>query len=363
MTTLDRIKLLEEACLHPQCIRLLGRVTAEDLRLWVIAEFGRDDALDTFRPYGSDDLKTKAYPPVTILHIVSGNTPHAAFQSLLRGLLIGSHNIIKLPSSGLTDFTEWVSSLPPHLITLVEIHTDLTDDQWSRANAVIATGSDDTITTIQKKINPHQTFIPHGHKVSLGIIDGDLENAAALAAQDTSLYNQRGCLSPHAFYVNPPASAKKFAELLAVEMQAYARIHPSDSLTLSEAGAIRNLRETRRFISANTDTTQLWESPNDLTWTVIYDVSATLELSCLNRCIYVRPLPDKLNEATLGNEAAYLSTISLHPFSNERAEVILSSLPAAHRLCPLGQTQKPSLFWHHDGFAPLVSLVKWKDIG
>lgn len=369
MNTLDRINLLAETCRHPLCLQLLGKITKEDLTSWLIAELGRANALDQFESYGSSPLKTKAYAPERTLHIVSGNTPHAAFQSLLRGLLLGSHHIIKLPSSGLPEFTEWISSFPTEFLDTVEVHTQITEQQTSLADAVIAIGSDETIKAIQKNIQPHQKFIPHGHKVSIGIIDSDIIGAAPLAARDASIYNQRGCLSPHAFYIHPSVSARDFAHLLAKEMEHYAMKNPPETLSLSEAGAIRNLRETTRFIEANTDTTQLWESQGNLNWTVIYDEDATLKLSCLNRCIYVRPLPLDSSDAsiiktsTIGTEAHYLSTVSLHPFSTERAESTVLSLPTAHRICPLGKAQQPSLFWHHDGFAPLVSLVNWKDIG
>ena len=77
--------------------------------------------------------------------------------------------------------------------------------------------------------------------------------------------------------------------------------------------------------------------------------------------MYIKPLPLTLDVATLGPEAAYLSTIAIHPFDLDVATG-LSDLPA-HRICPLGQSQQPSLFWHHDGFAPLASLVKWQDLG
>jgi hypothetical protein len=344
--------------------RLMGNINADDLTAWLGAELGHQDALDQFIPHGP--LLSKASAPVTILHIVSGNTPHAALQSLLRGILLGSHNILKLPSSGLPDLSDWIDQLPDELLSRVETCEKLTNHQWTHADAVIAIGSDDTIAAIQQQILPHQTFIPHGHKISIGIIYGDLENAAPLAARDASLFNQRGCLSPHAIYIDESnqsneGNALQFAEMLAAEMKKFALDTPPDPLTLSEAGAVRNLRETIRFAAANSHTTQLWESPGSSDWTVIYQASPTLHLSCLNRCIYVKPLPAELNTDTLGNEAKHLSTIAIHPF-NTAIATQLTTLPA-HRICPLGQSQHPSLFWHHDGFAPLASLVKWQDLG
>ncbi|MGJ8678029.1 MAG: acyl-CoA reductase [Akkermansiaceae bacterium] len=364
--TAQRIKVIAEACKHQHCRRLLGNISDTDLTMWLKAELGNSDALDRYHPYyDGSQLVTRAYAPETILHIVSGNTPHAAFQSLLRGMILGSKNLIKLPSSDLVELREWIDSFPVELNSLIELYTEISAEIWATANAVIAIGSDAAIFSIQKKIQPHQTFIPHGHKISIGIIDGDLAKAARLAAIDASLFNQRGCLSPHAFYL-APEHCDEFAALLADEMKLLNETLPAEPLTLSEAGVVRNVRETTRFMAANSSTSKIWESENNLDWTVIYDASPTLQLSCLNRCIYVRPLPESprtINSDALGPESAYLSSISLHPFHNERSEQIIAALPAAHRICPLGKSQEPSLFWHHDGFAPLQSLVKWKDIG
>ena len=356
--TQHRIQLIAQVCQHPALVNLMGSIHAHDLTAWLEAELGHADALDTFVPNGP--LKSKAIPPESLLHIVSGNTPHAAMQSLLRGLLLGSHNIMKLPSTGLPELQEWTDSFPQELKEKTSLHKKLTNTEWMSYNAVIAIGSDATIADIQKRILPHQIFIPHGHQLSIGIVYSDFETAAPLAARDISLFNQRGCLSPHAIYVEAE-HATNFAALLAHAMETFAQAHPPEPLSLSEAGAVRNLRETTRFATASTHTTLLWESSNNLDWTVVYEQHSQLKPSCLNRCVYVHPLPHEINLETLGSHAKHLSTIALHPFDEEVAKN-LTTLPA-HRICPLGQSQEPSLHWHHDGFAPLASLVSWKDIG
>ncbi len=375
MTTLDRIQLLAESAQSPE---FLGNFTDQDLIDWVSAELGHPETLDSFTPHGP--LMSRAIAPQAILHIVSGNTPHAAIQSVLRGLLLGSHNIIKLPSSGLPELLNWLQQLPPELQKLTETHTELTSDHWKSPaiQAVIAIGSDDTIAQIQQKIRPDQRFIPHGHKISIGIVSrkphptrpneeaGSFKEAAELAAKDICAYQQKGCLSPHAIYINESVQgdALSFCQFLAEAMDTLTRDEPASQLSLSEAGSIRNLRETTRFRAANTKSTNefaIWESANSLNWTVICETSPTLKLSCLNRCIYVKPLPKNLSK--LGKETQHLSTISLYPFDLESAANISEQLPTAHRICPLGQSQTPTLFWHHDGFAPLASLVKWKDLG
>jgi hypothetical protein len=361
MTTQERIQHLTQSGQAPD---LLGNFDSADLTSWLEAELGHAQALDQFTPHGP--LISKAFAPKTLLHIVSGNTPHAAVQSLLRGILLGSHNIVKLPSSGLPELTQWISQFPDAIQTLIETHTQLTDDHWQRANAVIAIGSDASISAIQQKIRPDQRFIPHGHKISIGIVScapDDFAEAASQAAIDASLHNQQGCLSPHAIYIKETTDgdAIQFAGKLAQAMASFAADNPAEPLNLSEAGAVRNLRETTRFSAANSSNHQLWESSDSIEWTVIYDASPELKLSCHNRCIYVKLLPSELNLETLGSEAQHLSSIGIYPFDPIYAES-LSTLPA-HRICPLGQSQHPSLFWHHDGFAPLSSLVNWKDIG
>lgn len=356
-TTHDRIQLLAPACRADGFVRLMGGVSADDLARWVAAELGRADALDVFAPHCK--LLTKAYAPGRLLHIVSGNTPHAALQSLLRGLLLGSRNTVKTPSGGLPELEQWIASLPGPLRDMVDCRGALTEADWESADAVIAVGSDETIASVHAQLRPQQIFIPHGHKVSIGVVTGDLGAAARLAAEDASLFNQRGCLSPHAIYVQ--GDARAFAASLAEEMERFARKHPPEPLTLSEAGAVQNLRQTMRFIAANDGESRLWCSSGNLHWTVVYEPSATLKLSCLNRCVYVKKLPEPVTAEALGAEARHLSTVALHPFSGAGAEA-LASLPA-HRVCPLGKSQRPDLFWHHDGFAPLASLVKWKDLG
>lgn len=358
MKTLERMNLL---CQCGQAPELLGSFTLENLKQWLTLELGDAEALDRFIHYG--DISSKAYAPKHLLHIVSGNTPHAAIQSLMRGLLLGSHNFVKLPSSPLPELARWIDQLPAKLQSLIELHHKASDQLIDQADAIIVIGSDQTIEKIRQRSLPHQRFISHGHKVSIAVIHDDFERAAPLAAKDISLYNQRGCLSPHAIYVKETANgqAKKFAALLAESMQDFCQAYPPEPLNLSEAGSVRNLREVSRFTSANSDIIQLWESSERLDWTIIYDENPTLRLSCLNRCVFVKPLPDTLDLCSLGGEALHLSSIALHPFDLTEAES-LCQLPA-HRICRLGQSQEPSLFWHHDELAPLASLVTWKDIG
>ena len=118
MRTHKRAEAIAEAA--AEFSDLLGPTGAEDLMGWVAAELGHPGALDTFVPQGG--AKARALAPGTILHVVSGNTPHAALQSLIGGLLLGSRNLVKLPRGGLAAVEQFLRALPGDLRALLVEH-------------------------------------------------------------------------------------------------------------------------------------------------------------------------------------------------------------------------------------------------
>jgi hypothetical protein len=104
---------------------------------------------------------------------VSGNTPAAGLQSLIRGLLLGSHNLAKLPAAGLSDLAQFREALPRELAENVEFSSDLPEEWLARAEAAIVFGSDETIAHFRGRVRSDQTFIAHGHRLSFGVIFDD----------------------------------------------------------------------------------------------------------------------------------------------------------------------------------------------
>ena len=88
----------------------LGDLTAENILRWIELELGR--FLHEANPleYGQQHCLTQPLSP--ILHVVSGNTPHAALQSLIRGIVVGAQNWMKLPQGGLPEVAEFSLRLP-----------------------------------------------------------------------------------------------------------------------------------------------------------------------------------------------------------------------------------------------------------
>ncbi|HET6406440.1 MAG TPA: acyl-CoA reductase, partial [Chthoniobacteraceae bacterium] len=183
MNLAERLEVVSHAASH---FPFLGNTTSVDLLELIRCELGHADALDRFVPRGNGHY-ARAIAPRTILHFLAGNTPAAGLQSVIRGLALGSHNKLKLPSDGFPEIEAFRNLLPSELAALVEFETSMPQDWLASADAVIAFGSDETIAEIRRQILPHQIFVAHGHRISFGVVFGDptfmsIEDAACDAS-------------------------------------------------------------------------------------------------------------------------------------------------------------------------------------
>jgi hypothetical protein len=333
----------------------LGSITSHDLLALVHAELGNAEVLDDFQPYGLHSAK--AVGPGTILHIISGNTPAAGLQSLIRGLLLGAHNFCKVPSAGLPQLVEFRQALPAPLAVRVEIKRELPAEWLEEADAVIVFGNDNTIAQLRSRIRPGQIFLTHGHKLSFGVIfeDATLSSAAG-AARDASIFDQQGCLSPHVFFVaNDPLA---YAAKLAAEMERVHARQPRGALSLPDANAIRNLRTELAFRLANDEPVAVFQSMDSTAWTVAFDAMPGFPVSPLNRFIFVKPLPEDFAEV-LADVRPHLSCAGIWPATLENARTLADF--GVSRICPVGGMQLPPTTWHQDGQQVLAPLVRWVD--
>jgi hypothetical protein len=350
MTTAERAAHLAVAAAR---FPFLVPTTPDDLLALVRAELGDAGALDDFVPLGGQ--LARAFPRETILHVVSGNTPAAGLQSLIRGLLLGAHNLCKIPSAGLPEIAEFRAALPPELAARVEIATELPDEWLARADAVVVFGNDATIAHFRSLARPEQRFIAHGHRASFGVVFEDADfSSAPLAARDASVFDQQGCLSPHVIYV--AGSAREYAARLAAEMRAFHEREPRGPIALSEANAIRISREELAFRAAQGDGAAVWESEGSTAWTVAFETRAAFPRCPLNRFIFVKPLPADL-AAELHAIRPHLSCAGIWPPTLENARTLAAL--GVSRICPLGKMQTPPWTWLQDGAQSLSPLVRW----
>ncbi len=189
----------------------LGALRVGDLLRLVELELG---SLDGFAEHG--DIRTKAVAPGTILHVVSGNSPHAGLQSLVRGVLLGSRNLVKISRGAGAEIEpsqrHWRvgSRYRTRFLTIGSRR-----QMWSSSSALMRRS-----ITSADGYAPTRFSLAHGHRVSFSVVlDGSVSQAAVAAARDVSLFDQQGCLSPHCLYVG--GDARGFARQLAEEMAAF----------------------------------------------------------------------------------------------------------------------------------------------
>ncbi len=353
MLTAERAQELEKTLRH---FPLLEGWEAPALLGLIERELSHAEILDGFRPYGK--RKAHAIPLQPILHIVSHNTPHAALQSLVRGLLLGSHNFLKIPTAGLPEAEEFIRLLSPSLASLVHVSRSLEDSWLEKAEAVIVFGADETIETLRKKVSADCLFLPHGHSISFGIVFEDPHySSVEAAAKDVFLYDQRGCLSPHTLYVASSLASREYARRLANALKKLCDAG-CEAHSTAEAAGIFAERHYFHFLQTMRPDIEVWASEGSSDWTVIHDPNPEFRPSPLGRTVFVKPLPTELSVSLAGIHK-WISGIGIWPAREEYAQI--AAQLGASRICPLGKMQFPPADWHQDALPVLSQLVHWVD--
>ncbi|MCX6969004.1 MAG: hypothetical protein NTV93_02470 [Verrucomicrobia bacterium] len=351
MNTADRASALAVAAAQfPE----LSPPTARDMLECVRLELGHEEILDGFQFYGGH--LSRALAPRTILHILSGNTPHAAFQTILRGLLLGSHNLVKFPSGGLGRIEGVADFLPPELSAKLECSRQLGEGWIERAEAWVVFGSDATVEEFRAKCPPQIPFQAHGHRISMAVVleDPELRSCAA-AARDVSLFEQQGCLSPQVIFVGDDAS--RYAAALAQEMEKFELTAPAPALPLAAQAEIAGARADWEFRASGDSGIKVWKGAG---WTVVLENGGNFPVSPLNRFVFVKPLPVDLMPV-LGKFSGHLGGLGLWPGTPGNAAQFSGA--GFSRISPIGRMQETPFTWHSDSRQNLASLVRWVDFG
>ena len=324
--------------------------------------------------------------------LMPGNLPGAGIHEICAALLAGARLIIKPPSIEPLFFANFIR-------TLAEVDAAVaaraTVVNFGRADSaamrelrsccdggVVAYGDDATIAALaaERGERPLAGFGSRlsGALVVAGASPSAADSAADGLARDVTLFEQRGCLSPHhVFVVGSAGQARGFAARLARALDRLACRLPSPGrLPLGAAAAIRAIRERARWRAlagrpdCNAgDDVALWEGERlgqplsetqgeTMTWTVVYDAAAPFCVSPGYRTVFVSALDsaDGLGER-LGPATGRLEAFALDAPSDAREglEAKLRLLGVSY-ICEPGRMQSPPLDWPHGGAAFLRLL-------
>ena len=301
-------------------------------------------------------------------------------MSLTLGLLARSAQFVKCATGASLLprlFAHSLYDLDPKLGACLELaewrggQRELEEVLFAHADCLTATGTDETLAAIRAHLPSRVRFLGYGQRVSFAFItrevlrDEMIAEIVTRAADDVIAWDQNGCLSPHVFYVEERGvvESDKFAQLLAVELAKRETTEPRGKIPVEAAAAIASKRSIYETIATYRADAKIWSSQNSTAWTVVFEHEVRFQFSCLNRFVYVKPVPD-LNAVMQGVDELHgkVSTIGLAAAPEKTKELALHfALWGATRICPLGQMQNPPLTWRHDGRPPLGDLVTWTD--
>jgi hypothetical protein len=374
------IHLPGETGLSPEMIRytlplIFREYRAHRLRAFLQEELGSPATLDSFVP--SQSGTRRVISPRLITHVLAGNLPGAGLDGIIFSLLIKSAALVKASSSASLLplwFARSLAEVDPELATSLSVviwpggQTALEDVAFSRADVVIASGSEQTLAAIRPRVRGR--FIGYGHKVSFGIIAkealGDAAEVARQAAHDVMLFDQQGCLSPQLIYVEQggPVSPNEFALQLSQSLAYWGTLVPRGRIPQEAGVALRRVRDEAEWQALAGKDGALYVSPQGMEWTVIYETDPSFVLSPLYRTIRVKPLTTftQLNDL-LAPWRPYLEAVGA-AISPERLPGLAEVLGqiGVSRVCPTGTLQTPPLSWRHGGRPRVADLVRWVEI-
>ena len=340
----------------------------------------RLDRLVASNPEHRTNRVSIASGPALLVHVAAGNLPCPAFLSMALGLLTRSGQFVKCASgTALLPrlFAHSLYQVEPKLGACLEIaewkggSNELESALFAEADCVTATGSDETLQDVRRRIHAKTKFVGYGHRVSFAYIaadafsGGNLNRVVERSVTDITAWDQSGCLSPHVIYVQNGGlvGAEKFAEMLAAALARREETEPRGELPVAAAATVAALRSAYELRAANSDETQLWCSKGSTAWTVVYEADSRFQLSCLNRFIYVKSAKNLAEVLHRAEEVrGKTSCVSLAAPDHETHSLALELTRwGISRVCPLGQMQNPPLPWRHDGQPALGDLVTWTD--
>jgi len=301
---------------------------------------------------GAGERRTPDGPGV-VAYVLASNVPALALPAIALGCLAGAAVVVK---SGRHDtrsapaFVRALAAVDPELAdTVVATYWTggeraVEDTVFRRADVVVAAGGEAALAALARRAGAR--LVAYGPRWSVAVVgDTDPGAAAAALALDVALYEQRGCLSPHAAYVT--GDARDFAERVARALDEVAARLPIAPAGVAERAAVRLQAEEAEWSGGTA-----WSGPGGA---VVLDPRPDFRPTCGLRTIRVHPLAD------VGALPAHLPAGAIECVGTAGVDVAALA-PALRargvaRICPLGRMQRPRLTWPRGQRAPLGALL------
>ena len=296
------------------------------------------------------------------LVILAGNIPGLVVQPLLPALALRRPLLVKSASLEPCFAPAFVKALVARLPALADAvaavswpggDEELEAPLLAAVDTVLAYGDRAAVADLQRRA-PGKV-VDYGPKLSFAVVgrDAELEPAARGIARDVALFDQRGCLSVQAAFVEGDgARARDFAAALATGLAQAAVELPPGRFDAQQASAVHQLRGDAELRGALIGPLPL------ATGTVLLEVpEAPLTPSPGLRTVRVHPLPNLAElSARLAGWQPLLQGVALAGANAWLLAPTLATLGVSRCALP-GELQSADAAWHNGGHDPLVVLA------
>lgn len=352
-----------------------------------IATFGlRGDRmhLESFLPFqGSKKQYLKANKRGLVCHWLAGNVQILGMFALVQSILSKNVNLLKISSRDDGAFLKLIKCFEgvtytskagtvlsgDDLLNTISIvyfsheQHDLGEIMSKNAKVRIAWGGREAVETVASYPKQYDTEdIIFGPKLSFSVVASEMldsersaKKIARKIAVDASIFDQTGCASPHNLYIETGAAITPdlFAELLANAMQKVSLQIIKGDATPEQLATIHSIRGLYDFKG------KVWGS-EDLTWTVLYDQSLTLNQPVYSRVIMVHPV-NHIND-TLKFIDDNIQTVAIGAKGIKALDYASQATSLGVSRCPEhGKMLNFESPW--DGIVLMERLVRWSTLG
>ena len=315
------------------------------------------------------------FPLTTV--VLAGSIPMPTLLALVLPLVLRSPVLAKCAARDpitAPAVADSLAELDPLLGRCIEIVTSTRgDDACTQAllsaECVVATGTDSSVHALASKMHATQRFVGYGHRLSLAVLGSEacrpdvVEEVAARLALDVALWDQLGCLSPIAVWVEGDlAGAERVSDALAAALVDAERRWPRGEIAMEAAAAIARERSEAELRAAAGRPVRVRHG-DGTSWTIVLESDGQPRAYPLHRFLRVHPVADRgALLSALAPLSPHLAAVAVEGVSRERELAKELAALGASRICRPGELQSPPLGWHHDGRPLLVPLARFCDL-
>jgi acyl-CoA reductase-like NAD-dependent aldehyde dehydrogenase len=315
--------------------------------------------------------------PQVVFHNLAGNLFVSGWESITYATLLGAASLVRCSENDRVFPAVWalaISKFSPLGSDAVAVC------EWPRndygrfaaaaetANATVCFGGDQAVRAVRETTPWNKPFAGHGAAVSFSIIMADelrhnpVEWLAERCAYDIAVYDQQGCLSPRAVFVEDVHSrdVDRFVDALHGALVNWEKVLPRRRITLEDSAALARARDAVLLDAACGGPSRRVSVDKDPFLLTVKPVGQ-FSLGPVDRYadLYLFKDIEEVRQV-LAPLQGHLSSLGV--VEPKRMPVALASALKVPRICELGQMQRPPLAWALDGYRPLQKMLRWQSV-